>query len=242
MVKITYISHSCFAVELEHSVLVFDYYQGELPLWNPEKTICVFVSHRHYDHFSKEIFRWTEQYPKIKYILSDDISAASYDASEICRSDLTRIAPNQTETIGNCVIETFRSTDEGVAFLVSCEEKLFYHAGDLNWWHWEEESTLYNETMKERYQSEIGKLKEALSGKTIDVAFLVLDPRQEDAYALGMEHFLLEIPVQFAVPMHLWEEYALAKQYVETYGQTHEKTRFWCVSGKGEEVILPEEA
>ena len=39
MVKITYISHSCFAVELEHSVLVFDYYQGELPLWNPEKTI-----------------------------------------------------------------------------------------------------------------------------------------------------------------------------------------------------------
>lgn len=54
MVKITYISHSCFAVELEHSVLVFDYYQGELPLWNPEKTIYVFVSHRHYDHFSKE--------------------------------------------------------------------------------------------------------------------------------------------------------------------------------------------
>ena len=136
MVKITYISHSCFAVEQEHSVLVFDYYQGELPLWNPEKTIYVFVSHRHYDHFSKEIFRWTEQYPKIKYILSDDISEASYDASEICRSDLTRIAPNQTETIGNCVIETFRSTDEGVAFLVSCEEKLFYHAGDLNWWHW----------------------------------------------------------------------------------------------------------
>lgn len=122
------------------------------------------------------------------------------------------------------------------------KENFFYHAGDLNWWHWEEESTLYNETMKERYLSEIGKLKEALSGKTIDVAFLVLDPRQEDAYALGMEHFLLEIPVQFAVPMHLWEEYALAKQYVETYGQTHEKTRFWCVSGKGEEVILPEEA
>ena len=138
MVKITYISHSCFAVELEHSVLVFDYYQGELPLWDPEKTIYVFASHRHYDHFSKEIFRWTEQYPKIQYILSDDISEASYDASEICRSDLTRIAPNQTETIGNCVIETFRSTDEGVAFLVSCEGKLFYHAGDLNWWHWEE--------------------------------------------------------------------------------------------------------
>ena len=173
MVKITYISHSCFAVELEHSVLVFDYYQGELPLWNPEKTIYVFVSHRHYDHFSKEIFRWTEQYPKIQYILSDDISEASYDASEICRSDLTRIAPNQTETIGKCVIETFRSTDEGVAFLVSCEGKLFYHAGDLNWWHWEGEDPVWNRNM----EADFRRYAEPLRGRKIDLAMLPLDPR-----------------------------------------------------------------
>ena len=196
MVKITYISHSCFAVELEHSVLVFDYYQGELPLWDPEKTIYVFASHRHYDHFSKEIFRWTEQYPKIKYILSDDISEASYDASEICRSDLTRIAPNQTETIGNCVIETFRSTDEGVAFLVSCEEKLFYHAGDLNWWHWEEESIDYNRQMRKDYQREIRKLVR----KKIDLAFVVLDPRQGGAAFSGIEFFYAERQGKPCVP------------------------------------------
>lgn len=234
MVKITYISHSCFAVELEQSVLVFDYYQGALPLWDPKKTIYVFVSHRHYDHFCKEIFGWKEQYPKIQYILSDDISKEAYEACGVCEHSLTRIPPDRTETIGDCVIETFCSTDEGVAFLVTCEGKLFYHAGDLNWWHWEEESESYNETMKESYQSEIRKLKEALAGRTIDVAFLVLDPRQEGAYALGIEYFLSEIEVRFAVPMHLWDDYALAKRYVETYGQTHEKVRFWCVSGEGE--------
>ncbi len=211
MVKITYISHSCFAVELEHSVLVFDYYQGELPLWNPEKTIYVFVSHRHYDHFSKEIFRWTEQYPKIKYILSDDISEASYDASEICRSDLTRIAPNQTETIGNCVIETFRSTDEGVAFLVSCEEKLFYHAGDLNWWHWEEETESYNEQMRQDYQREIDKLKDIV----IDIAFVPLDPRQENQYAWGMDYFMKHTHTKYVFPMHMWGDYEVYDRLME---------------------------
>lgn len=210
MVKITYISHSCFAVELEHSVLVFDYYQGELPLWDPEKTIYVFASHRHYDHFSKEIFRWTEQYPKIQYILSDDISEASYDASEICRSDLTRIAPNQTETIGNCVIETFRSTDEGVAFLVSCEGKLFYHAGDLNWWHWEEEDDAYNRMMRGDYQKEI----ETLTGEKIDLAFVVLDPRQEEQFYWGFDWYMRHTDTKIVFPMHMWKQYEVQDRLI----------------------------
>lgn len=31
------------------------------------------------------------------------------------------------------------STDEGVAFLVTAEGRTVFHAGDLNWWHWEGE-------------------------------------------------------------------------------------------------------
>lgn len=238
MVKMTYISHSCFAVELENSVLVFDYYKGELPAWDSQKTVYVFASHRHYDHFCKEIFGWRARYPKIVYVLSDDISDGNDYGEEAEGCEVTKISPNETKTVGDCTIETFRSTDEGVAFLVSCEGKLFYHAGDLNWWHWDEESESYNETMREKYQSEIGKLKEALAGRMIDVAFLVLDPRQEEAYALGIEYFLSKIRAELAVPMHLWDAYALAEQYVETYGQTHAGTAFWCVKGTGEERIF----
>ena len=52
-------------------------------------------------------------------------------------------------------IHTLKSTDEGVAFLVRVKEKTFFHAGDLNWWHWEEESEYYNEQMRMDYQKEI---------------------------------------------------------------------------------------
>ena len=31
--KITYISHSGFAVELENHIFLFDYYKGEIPKW-----------------------------------------------------------------------------------------------------------------------------------------------------------------------------------------------------------------
>ena len=236
MMRVTYLGHSGFLLEMEDALLLFDYYQGSLPEMDPEKTLFVFVSHVHYDHYNPDILKLRRQRQNIWYLFSDDVPMPDEQKQVI------RLSPEEERRVNGIRVRTLPSTDEGVAFWIEYQGIVIYHAGDLNWWHWEEESTLYNETMKERYQSEIGKLKEALSGKTIDVAFLVLDPRQEDAYALGMEHFLLEIPVQFAVPMHLWEEYALARQYVETYGQTHEKTRFWCVSGKGEEVILPEEA
>ena len=36
--KITYISHSGFAVELENHIFLFDYYKGEIPKFDPKKT------------------------------------------------------------------------------------------------------------------------------------------------------------------------------------------------------------
>ena len=50
MMKVTYLEHSGFLVELEDSCLLFDYYRGELPGLDPDKKMLVFVSHAHYDH------------------------------------------------------------------------------------------------------------------------------------------------------------------------------------------------
>jgi len=45
-----------------------------------------------------------------------------------------------------------------VAFLVRVKEKTFFHAGDLNWWYWEEEDDeTWNEPMRQAYQKEIAK-------------------------------------------------------------------------------------
>ncbi len=57
MMRITYLSHSGFLVELETAYLLFDYYKGDLPELNTGKKFYVFVSHAHYDHFKKDIFK-----------------------------------------------------------------------------------------------------------------------------------------------------------------------------------------
>ena len=39
--KVTFIEHSGFMVEMEQNVLLFDYYQGEIPSFDGSKTLYV---------------------------------------------------------------------------------------------------------------------------------------------------------------------------------------------------------
>ena len=41
----------------------------------------------------------------------------------------------------NIRIEAFGSTDVGISFLIDLQGVRLFHAGDLNNWHWSEEST-----------------------------------------------------------------------------------------------------
>ena len=51
--KVTYIYHSSFAVELEKSMLIFDYYgKGDLPERPAGKQVYFLNSHSHPDLFS----------------------------------------------------------------------------------------------------------------------------------------------------------------------------------------------
>ena len=54
--KITYIHHSSFLVELEHVSMLFDYYAGQLPEIRKDRPLVVFASHFHGDHFAPVIF------------------------------------------------------------------------------------------------------------------------------------------------------------------------------------------
>ena len=80
---VTFVHHSCFVVEMNERVLIFDYFRdgrvkgyqftGVLPEFDSEKPVYVFASHFHQDHFDVEILKWAEKYAKIHYILSKDI-------------------------------------------------------------------------------------------------------------------------------------------------------------------------
>ena len=197
--KITYLEHSGYMAEVEGRILVFDYYKGTLPKLPEKAKIYVFARHVHSDHFYKQIFDWQGRYTDIHYILSDDIKA---DAPE---GRCTLIGPCREITLDGMEIRTLKSTDEGVAFLVRVGEQVIYHAGDLNWWHWEEESAEYNEMMRCRFLHEMEKIE----GEAIDVAFLPLDPRQEEQYAWGFDYFMRHTRTGCAFPMHFWGQYEI---------------------------------
>lgn len=195
--KVIFLAHSGFLIEYQECVLIFDYYKGTLPEISPEKKIYVFVSHAHYDHFQKKIFDWSRDFQKITYILSDDIT------EKVSADRIIFVAPRQSICVDDLKIQTFRSTDAGVAFLVHIRDKVIYHAGDLNWWHWEEESNAYNEMMRRKYQHEIGKFP----AERIDLAFVPLDPRQEDQAFWGLDYFMKHTDTRYVFPMHMWEKY-----------------------------------
>lgn len=74
MIKIRHIFHSGFRVELEHSVLLFDWYKGELPDIPADKKLYVFVSHAHPDHYSEKIWALRAQQPSALDNLDDSIA------------------------------------------------------------------------------------------------------------------------------------------------------------------------
>jgi len=110
-------------------------------------------------------------------------------------------------------LQTLLSTDKGVAFLLTCPWGSIYHAGDLNDWITEETPEKERRQMTGQYLASIGKLK----GKSLDVAFLPLDPRLGKYYANGILAFLKTIEVKRAYPMHYWEQPEIITQFLREH-------------------------
>ena len=170
-----------------------------MPEFDPAKKLLVFASHSHPDHFNREILKLEEMYPDVEYIFPKDIGIAKKEQ----RISEHFMRKRDEITVGDTKIKSLRSTDEGVAFLVTCEDRTIYHAGDLNWWHWEEEDDAYNRMMRGDYQKEI----EVLSGEKIDLAFVVLDPRQEKQFYWGFDWYMRHTDTKVVFPMHMWKQY-----------------------------------
>jgi len=211
-IEVWYLYHSGFAVNVGNNFLIFDYYSDKsednkrslsLGVIEPSeiknKEVFVFSSHRHPDHFNPVILSWKEQIPNIHYYLSYDIPKKYH------REWTSILKHNDTYQDRNLSIKTFKSTDEGIAFLINIDSISIYHAGDLNWWHWDEEPKSWNNNMAALYKREVALIK----NDPIDIAFLTADPRLENAELLGMEWFLNEVDVKIAFPMHFGNDYSI---------------------------------
>ena len=93
-------------------------------------------------------------YPDVEYIFPKDIRIAKKEQ----RESEHFMRKRDEITVGDTKVKSLRSTDEGVAFLVRCEDRIIYHAGDLNWWHWEGEDKAWNNNMAANYKREMMRI------------------------------------------------------------------------------------
>lgn len=211
--NVTYIHHSCFLVETDRFYYLFDYENGQLPEMDVTKPILVLASHAHADHYTPEVFSLLADLgmQHIRAVLSDDIKPPqNVDALQVSPETQYVLGPRQHLT-------TFRSTDLGVAFLIEEDNRLIYHAGDLNDWVWEEESDAYNKEMTQNYRKQIRLLAEMLNHRQIDTAFVVLDPRQEKDYDRGLCFFLEHISAKQIYPMHYWDDPSVIQRFLKEH-------------------------
>ena len=228
--RVTYIGHSGFSVELESHILLFDYYEGTMPEFDPAKKLLVFASHSHPDHFNREILKLADVYPDVEYIFPKDIRIAKKEQ----RESEHFMRKRDEITVGDTKVKSLRSTDEGVAFLVRCEDRIIYHAGDLNWWHWEEEGEAYNTMMGRSYQREIHKIYD----EKIDVAFVPVDPRLGEQYCRGLDYFMRNTDTKVVFPMHFWENYGIFERLrLEMCTQEYE-SRIMDIEKDGQVFLL----
>ena len=142
-----------------------------------------------------------------------------------------QLKPRERWEKGDVKVLTLKSTDEGVAFCVTAEGKKIYHAGDLNDWHWNEESDEWNLRMLGRYK----KFTQPLKGQEIDVGFIPMDPRQEENYALGLEWFLQIADCKKIYPMHTWGQYELIGKWIDEHPDSPHRDKIVRIYQPGDE-------
>ena len=219
--RVTFLGHSGFLVELPSAALLFDWTEGELPVLAPGVPVLVCVSHAHEDHFSPRVFTLDDGHRPVRFLLGKDIRLTSrqrerWGLSEETAAHCLRLGGN--ETVGplpGVVVETLPSTDEGVAFLVTAADRTVFHAGDLNWWHWEGEDPAWNRNMEVNFK----RYTEPLRGRRIDLAMLPLDPRLGEDGFRGPRYFLELADIARFLPMHQWGDFGFTARFLAAFPQ-----------------------
>lgn len=203
MMTVTYYHHSGFSVASGDVLLVFDYWRGKqvripdaLGI-TPEilarfNEVYVFISHEHEDHYDSVVYTW-DQYAPVTYVIADCLPEKARGHRMKKGSELTLSDRVQVKAYG--------STDSGVSFRVTLDGMHFFHAGDLNFWHWREVSNARQiQEADEDFRGEMADIQ----GVDIDVAFFPVDPRMGLLFDAGANYFMLTAKPRLLLPMHFW--------------------------------------
>ena len=229
-IAIEYLGGSGFLVSLGDTGLLFDASEtGPDKRSLPSKEtlaafekLYVFVSHHHDDHFSPTIYDLCGE--KATYILGFDIPEPHRGV---------RMAPGDERGFGALTVHAYGSTDEGVSFYVNFAGITLFHAGDLNFWHWREESTVKEiEEADDAFRQAV----EPIAREKIDLAFFPVDARQGLMYDAGANYFIMCVKPRLLIPMHFWGRAEIAMEFARR--SRCRQTEVMALTRYGEQISL----
>lgn len=201
--KLTFIYNSGFWLETGRANILFDYYRkghdiirqilaSPLPLY-------VLVSHSHPDHFNPDCLGWKSKHKEVHYIFSDELrGVTARDEKNIV---YLPVGGRYSDSI--LTIEAFGSTDIGCSFYLTIDGTTVFHAGDLNNWHWSDESTPEEAIQAEQdFICQLSRISTAHAA--VHLAMFPVDARIGCDYARGARQFLEAVQTDVFVPMHFW--------------------------------------
>ena len=247
---ITYIYHSCYSVEIGDYFIIFDYYKGILNI--PEDKNVIFVaSHGHSDHYTSEILK----IPKMKdytYILSSDIGHLESDDNIIYIKN-NKLGMDQLKSLYNSKnvylfdpyqfkeieikgkkigVKTFSSTEVGISLILYVDGIAIFHAGDLNYWAWEDYD---DKRIKKEYYAFIEQV-EKIKNNPIDIAFFPVDYRLGKNYYKGAKIFADTVKPQLMFPIHSGDHEKISLKFAREVKL--EQTVFRSIIDKGQKIIV----
>ena len=223
---ITYVYHSCCAIEFDEFSVIIDYYEDTIKerdeenekgwvkkhLLKKEKPLYVLCTHSHGDHFNEEILSWDRNRNDVTYVFSKEVLDTLQDTQSLKDEKIVYLDKLEEYKDDNLKIITFGSTDAGGSFYIEHNGYKIFHAGDLNNWHWREEAPIdESRDYENHYICELELLSEQV--KKVDIAMFPLDPRLGKDFMLGGEQFVNKIKTDNFLPLHFGEKYEMIQQF-----------------------------
>ncbi len=200
---VTYYHHAGFSVTDGTILLIFDYWQGEnnellsCPLTADEfagyKKVYVFVSNDREDHFDETVFSWDRAASNITYII-----AGNMDAEHRKKARGLEMNEGEDLKLEGVDIHAYGSSDRGISLMVTLDGLKIFYAGELNLWHWREESSLSEIQEAERaFENAMAPIEK----QHVDLAMFPLDPRMGGLFDAGANHFIMSVKPRLFIPM-----------------------------------------
>lgn len=220
---VTFFGQSAFTVSVNKTLMIFSYREtgfGGLPEsarlkeadFYSYNNILVFVPNGSREHFDEVIFGWNQAYP-ISYIIE---KKAMENQSK--KANVLLAGEGAEFSIAQARIRVFGSSGDGVSFLVQTEGISVFHAGDLNLWHWREQSDLQEiRDAEKRFYDEVAKIPK----NSIDLCMFPLDPNLGGLYSAGANHFIMAIRPKVFFPMHFYNRHEVALEYQRSMNVRH---------------------